>query len=655
MISWFTILLFFLYLWGLGFTALYFLKKPEQVGEKHLLYIMVGLGIFPILAILLNFLHLPLDWKLFLGLSLLFPVYMLSKKIGKKELKFPAFPAFHFKLTKSSLYLAAVLTIFAITLFMYTKGAFIYPYLENEDPWGHSVGVKYVEMEKNAYDPPTSIQEGKIDRVLSYIDPYPPAYDIMLGILHQTSPNLQWTMKFFNALIVSLGIIFFYLFVKEFMHSSGKALTATFFLAAVPAYLSHFIWAHSLAITLFFPMVYALFKIREDRRWAYLTAIFVASVWVSQNIEQPIKLTTMVLIFIVVVSITQKKLLWQEWVAVGGGVAFSFLWWGTMIHKYTLAGFLRYYTGDIQSASDIAVTGSLSEIGLLGKIGGIWGKATGAGGSGSRAYLFRDFFHASGENAINNPVGLGPIITVLALLGLLYLLWKYKSSIVEEQNSYKAVIIFWLIYAFWAVNGKTFPVSIAKGPFRAWMLLAIAVALIAAEGLYGIKEKMNNKVLGSMMVTIILLGVVVTSFVPKYQLNTSPWPTSGSFTNQQEPWEYAAWFKTIPYNTNIFLYAPRDKLAIGYNAFSCIWCVDLIEFRKDILHEDAVSLHAFLSRNGYEYLVLNPNMDAKYFRGQFGENETALLLPQRYEEIQNSGLFTPVYYKEGIFLVMKVN
>ena len=64
-----------------------------------------------------------------------------------------------------------------------TKGAFRYPYLENEDPWGHSVGVKYVAIEKTAYDPDLERKGVDIDPVNSYMDPYPPAYDILM-MLH---------------------------------------------------------------------------------------------------------------------------------------------------------------------------------------------------------------------------------------------------------------------------------------------------------------------------------------------------------------------------------------------------------------------------------------------------------------------------------------
>ena len=116
------------------------------------MYAAIGLGVFPILSITLNFLHIPLDWKIFLLLSLAFPVYIVGRKIYKKEYHFSFHPTFSPTLRKSDLVIIAVLLIFAASLFMYAKGAFAYPYLEDEDPWGHAVGAKYVALEKNAYE-----------------------------------------------------------------------------------------------------------------------------------------------------------------------------------------------------------------------------------------------------------------------------------------------------------------------------------------------------------------------------------------------------------------------------------------------------------------------------------------------------------------------
>jgi len=185
------------------------------------------------------------------------------------------------------LYFLIVLFIFSSTLFMYVKGAFIYPYLEDYDPWAHAVGVKYVSIEKNLDDPNDN---------LVYIKPYPPGYDALIGILHQTSPSLMWTIKFFNALIISLGIIFFYFFTKGFMHSKDKALIATFILAMIPCYLSHFIWAHSLVMTLFIVALYCLVMIDNDKRWIYPSIFVIGSISLTQP-SQAVKFFFIFMIF----------------------------------------------------------------------------------------------------------------------------------------------------------------------------------------------------------------------------------------------------------------------------------------------------------------------------------------------------------------------
>ncbi len=647
------VFLFFLYCWGIGFTATYYLKKPEHSWEKHLLNLGVGLGIIPILLITLNFLHISLDWKIIFALSVAFPFYILATKIKKKEFSFPKL-----QLKKSDLVIFAVVLIAAFSFYIYAKGAFSYPYLEDEDPWGHSVGMKFVSMEKYAYDPPLKTPNGNIDPVLSYIDPYPPAYDALLGILHQTSPDLPWTMKFFNALIISLGFIFFYLFANELMGSRNKALLATAILAMIPAYLSHFIWAHSLIITIFFPLMYALHKSMEDKRWLYLVVLLSASVWVTQNLEQPIKLTTMVLIYLMVFSIGYRKILWKQLAALAGGITLSFLWWGVMITKYGLKNFLAYYGGDVINTGDTIVLSSQGNGGFepLSILVSAWQAATNPSGSASRTYSFSDFFFAKSQNMINNPIGIGVVLSILALVGVVLLIWKYRSSIVQKENTWRALVLFWLIFAFWGVNGLNFPISVARGAFRVWMLLAVAVSLIAAESIYLLKDSQKSKLFGYGIMLLVLAGILLTSGMQKFELNTVIWPTSGSFPNPSQPFQYGAWFDSIPDNTKVFLYSPRDKLVIGYGKFSCMWCQDLVDFREDIIHKDAKELYSFLKRNEYEYLVLNAPMDFKYLSSKFKEVENIEeLINKRYQEILTAGYFTPIHKIDENIFVFKVN
>ncbi len=661
MISWITIVLFFVYCTGLGLSALHFMqKKPELRLEKFCVAIALGLSIFPILAVLLNFLHIPLDWKIFLSISILPHLFLFGKKIYDHKI---SIPQISFTYTKSELLLCGAIIIMLLSLFMYTKGAFAYPYLEDEDPWGHAVGAKYVSIEKTAYDPPLKNQE-RMDVVLSYIDPYPPTYDVLMGVLHQTSPDLNWTIKFFNALIISLGLLFFYLFAKEFIGHGTKALIATLFLALTPSYVSHFIWAHSYVITLFFPAMYALMMIKEDKKWIWLAVLIVASIWVTQNIEQPIKLTVMLLLFVIISSIVQNTFLKKECIAIGAGIAASFIWWGTMIQKYGVKSMIQYYSSEriISSASSSSPSINPSLATIVSTIGSkiyeILHSITSSGGSGSRAYSFDDFFYAKSANMINNPIGIGIVLSLLTVIGLLWVLWHYRKNLTsQEKNVWLCVTLFWLVYTFWGVNGQTFPISIARGPFRIWMLLAIPLALLATEATYFlINSGKKFKIPPLLIVTIVILGITITSGIAKYEHNTTIWPTSGSFSSPQEPLEYGAWFETIPYTANVFLYAPRDKVVIGFGRQTCLWCEEILDFRETLLEQTATELHTFLKQQQYEYLVLNYDMDFKYAKGKYGEEKTKALLTQRYNEISHSAaLFTPIYQKENLFVVLKVN
>src|SRR3989344_1865437 len=545
MYSLITIILFFVYLWGLGFSATYFVKKAEDFWERHLMNLGIGLGVFAILSIILNFLHIPLDWKIFLILSLIIPIYDLIQRIKKKELSLPAsFNFSNFKLTKSNLALLGVIFIVLISFYIYTKGAFSYPYLEDDDPWGHSEGMKYVALEKTAYDPVfTQFYPDKQDQVLSYIDPYPPAYDILIGILHQTSPDLNWTMKFFNALIISLGFLFFYLWAKLFTGNRNHALLATFILASLPSYLSHFIWAHALSLTLFFPTLYAFHQIQSDKRWTIPAVLLVAGIWVSQNMEQPVKLTTLLLIYVIVFSI-------------------------------------------------------------------------------------------------------------LVLVGLVYVLWRYRSELFTPEKAWLGLTLFWLVYGFWGVNGMTFPLSIARGAFRTWMVLAIPISLLAVEGFYFLTKLSKQKVFCWGIGILLLIGIIFTSAVPKYELNTATWPTSGAFANIPEAFEYGAWFKTIPPDSKVFLYSVKQKIVIGFGGNSCSWCEDELIFKENILDQSIPELYTFLKSKQYEYLIINQTIDYQKFKGKYGEEETKIKLSQRYKEIESSGLFQMVYQKG--FIVLKI-
>jgi hypothetical protein len=315
-------------------------------------------------------------------------------------------------------------------------------------------------------------------------------------------------------------------------------------------------------------------------------------------------------------------------------------------------------------------------------------------------------------NLINNPIGFGVIISIITLISVFYVLYKYRFSLAKPGNRWRIITLFWLVFTFLGVNGITFNIFVAYGAFRVWMLMAIPIALISCEGISFIFERRKSiylwMVLSAVLVatniyinnigasfpfiggfftisiiaslanlgvlvfnhfsenkisinsfsyiTVIFIffaGILLTSGYQKYEVNTALWPTAGAFSggHPTEPFEYAKWFNSIPKNTKVFLYSPRGKIVIGFDAYSCAWCDDIISFRENILNKNVTELYSFLKMKGYQYMVLG-RMDSKYLAK---DEESTELLNKRQGEILSSSLFTPVHHVEGMMVALRVN
>src|SRR3989338_3613562 len=251
--------------------------------------------------------------------------------------------------------------------------------------------------------------------MLHYIDPYPPTYDLLMGLLHQTNDSIYWTLKFFNALIISLSTIFFYFFVKEFTGNRNKALFAAFALLSIPAFMSHFIWALSLTVPLYFIVFYALEMIKHDRRWWIVSALSMVTVLTSSPTHSTYFGLFLILYLTTKLILERKILAWH--IASGAlGLALSLVfWWIPMIFSHGIEWTL---TGLGFSFAD------LKEAGLGGALQG----------TGDRIYTFSDFFIAQKQNMINNPVGIGLVLSILALIGIISIFAKYKELLKKEKH-----------------------------------------------------------------------------------------------------------------------------------------------------------------------------------------------------------------------------
>ena len=113
--------LFFIYMWGFGFGLLKLLQVKEGAFlERQLMRTGIGISAISILAIIFSLIGIPLDWKIFLIISVLGPLIYLARNFKILESKIKSFEL-KTCLRKSNLNVFLVLLIFSGSLHMYAS------------------------------------------------------------------------------------------------------------------------------------------------------------------------------------------------------------------------------------------------------------------------------------------------------------------------------------------------------------------------------------------------------------------------------------------------------------------------------------------------------------------------------------------------------
>jgi hypothetical protein len=598
-----TLLLFFIYTSGIGYSMTYFVKKPEKASERIVMQIGIGLGTIPIILVAMNVLHIQLDWRILLAISLAIPAYSAYKKHN-----WPGIP--RLKITKSAIYFAIVMLLFILTFYMYHKGSFLYPWLENGDPWEYAVAVKYIATYKT-YDPPKEIEslykkeltENKFRYIANYLPPYPPGYVALMAVLHETNTSVNWTLKFFTSLIASLGILFFYFFAKELTKDSKIALMATFILAAIPAYLSHFTYSQSLAATLFIPALYCLEKTREDKNWLIPAGFCISGVLITQSSSAAVFAVLFAPAYFAVRLFTKQN--WKAVMYAGVlGILLAGVFWGSMVYKYTWDGTRPTRDKPVYDARR---------------------------GNPLDIYTLSDFVWAVNPkegNMIDNPKGLGPAVFILALIGTFY----FAVTIKDGLKPWLLITMLWLLLNTLNVNAERLPFGF--NPHRGWSFFTFAVAIIAAYGATELAATLKKRNVEKIIVFgAVVIAVFFTSGLHKYYVNTSMWPTH-YFSSQSDIPGYM-WLENLPDNTRVTSLCRDDEKAIGMDMMSTKqWDPSQREFLKISLNKTAEEIYEFVKEKGYEYAIIDSSCVER-----FGINITN----DRFQEMMGTGKFAVVY------------
>tara|TARA_Y100000310_G_scaffold311245_1_gene357356 strand:- start:26 stop:766 length:741 start_codon:yes stop_codon:yes gene_type:complete len=238
---------------------------------------------------------------------------------------------------------------------------------------------------------------------------------------------------------------------------------------------------------------------------------------------------------------------------------------------------------------------------------------------------------------INNPIGIGIFLSILTLIALIFIVIRFKH-LLKKENHWLIITFVWFILTFYAVNATNMPIKIS--PFRAWMLLAIPVCILAAEGASNLMS-ISKKSVGRMGMYVVLLilvtGVYFTSTQQKIAVNTANWPPGAFWTSGEEIGAYV-WMKdNLPRNSNVFTYWNNGPI-IGMDMFSCHWCPNIRNYMDTGFNESAQDTYNWLKNNNYEYIII----DGQTAR-EFGPEQ----VNQKVNGFAGSGLFQAVFQNQG--------
>lgn len=629
-----SIVAFFFIAWSFGYTVLRLSKADPEEHPVHefIAQLAVGLAAFSFLGVILNALNVPLHLSVYLVLGAIYPAYVLVRAIRGKQRIAWRVPQGIWK-EQSTYVLLALGAILIFTFVLFHKGAFGYPYLENDDPWNHAQAAMYIARERT-YDIDPQVRELNGGYAF-YLEPYPPTYGIIMGLMRQANDSVIWTLKFFNVLLITLTLAFAFIFFKAYLESDLKAVFATFILAALPSFMSHFIWSQTLAIALIPVGLYATVRAINSPSWRIPAVISVASALVTQPVVSFVFGITVALLAAAVFlhDLTTRKgpagkrfaRTASVLIAGAGGLALSFAYWGVQLAKWGLDGILAAKGGELT--------------------GGGW-----AGAYALQRYTFSEVFFPPHASRIDQAVGWGPVLTIALVAGIIAMLLLLPRMLRKETGWAAPHMLLWFLLLAYATFAPSFGMP-GWGSHRTWAYMAIPLAAVTAVGIFaaarGIAGKRDSILLA--IIALVAAGIALTSIPAKAAVQTAMWPPGAQWTaveaNGQLQYPdlqgHLAMMELIPKNSRVFAFCGGDTRAIGFDMQADPWSHAHSSFRRHAINASGEEIVRFLTDHRYGYITV----DIACARDH-GENATNALA----QRLSETGRFRQVHAQPGFIL-----
>jgi hypothetical protein len=607
---------------GLGHTVLRLSRSTRQQNPlvRLLETAAVGLAALSFLGVVFVLMHVPLHPLAYLALASVVPVVTLVQSLRART----SSPAISWR-TKQTLHALILVAVLGALFVVFHTGVTAYPYLEDDDSWLHAEGALYVaKVHTYAVDPSL----GSLSGYAKYLEPYPPAYDVLMGLMRQANDSVYWTLKFFNIVIVTLAHAFFFLFFAEYTKSSGKGLFATVVLVALPSFMSHFIWSQSLALCVFPVAMYGALRAIADRSWTVPAVLAIASMMVTQPVVSFVFGVVFVLLLAsVLLDETRKAGHFTIGACPGtatgllvgaGGLATSLLYWGAQLAKWGVQGI-------IDRKGDEITTSWVTEYALR------------------QATLQDTLFPPTTTSRMDQETGWGLGVTIALLAGLI------ASAIAGSQKRSRSLhLLVWFLVLAYALFAPSFGLP-AWGASRFWAYVAVPVALLATEGVFFVSRLGAGRPrLQTGIVVLAAVAVVATGAPAKITVQTAPWSPGTQWTYVPTdlgltPVDLHGWMelrRRLPPNTRVYSFC-GDARAIGFDMDASPWDRSEAEFRHRGASVSAQEALAFFDQLRYTHFAVDASCT-----GTWTEEARDRLL----HGLEGSGRVSRVFQQQGFLL-----
>lgn len=607
------ILFFVLLCFFLGISLNFFFRFTSFFTEwtyKIASLLVSGFSFLVLLIFILGIFRIPLFFPAFILISLVIPIYW----VYKDNTFISQFNLATFSKFKISEIIFVVITIFFFSYMFH--GAFSYPWLEDDDPWSYATGAKYVSIYKDYHTADGSY----------YLFPFnPPTTSVLLGLLNQITPDLYTAMKTFICMVLALGLMAFFLFSYVLSDSSRFSLIAMLILSITPCYIGHFIFNYTVAISLLQVLLFGIALALKSKKAIILAAIFCSSVLITHPVAA-VQAAIIMFIFLVVFLVrefhgkTFKKSSILHYLENNSIKIISIGILGIVLSMFLYGDLILYFIGIGNSNQ---VSDDLEKRGIGN--GGIISLSYNLVGYDIEDKAFSDFFIAKPVSRMDQEEGIGIFLFSICLIGILFFFFL-KDKLYHNNIIYLLCFLFFFFF-LWIFTGGYFKFSIQN--YRWWSILAIFVALHASSTimiLFSILKK--DKLILYSILALLAIGLIYTSAVPRYKVQTSSWPPGVDWLSQEQINGFVN-LRNIGNSNLIFSLCSGERKIIANNQMALPWHPDIKKYNSLITNSSYEKNSSFaieyaeklIPELGFSYLIIDASC-----LNYYGLNETNKIL-----------------------------